>query len=215
MWTIEQVAITVQQRKQEPRDDLISYLVHTPVDGPDGEPMGDGLVLENCVLMMAGGMDTTTGLLANAALYLHRNPDERRRLIDDPDLLPTAIEEFLRFYSPVQALARTVATDTTLHGEQLREGQRLLLSWASANRDETVFDRADEIVMDRKPNRHAAFGLGAHRCLGSHLARLQIGIVLGELLRRIPDYRILEDQAERYETIGIVNGWSTMPMRTS
>jgi cytochrome P450 len=166
-------------------------------------------------LMMAGGMDTTTAVLANAALYLFQNPDERRRLIDEPELLPSAIEEFLRFYSPVQALARTVASDTVLHGQQLREGQRLLLSWASANRDETVFDRADEVVLDRKPNRHAAFGLGAHRCLGSHLARLEIRIVLGELLRRAPNYRILSGESERYESIGVVNGWSTMPIRIS
>ena len=166
-----------------------------------------------CGTIINGGVDTTTVLLANALEYLDRNHDLRRRLVDEPALLPSATEEFLRYFSPVQAFSRTVARDVELGGQQLERGDRVLLCFGSANRDESEFPAADEFVADRFPNRHVAFGLGKHRCIGSTLARTEFMIMLDEVLARMPDYEIDRDASERYVSLGIVNGWIRMPGR--
>ena len=121
--------------------------------------------------MLAAGVDTTTSLLSAAFLHLSTQTEDLERLRDKPSLLDEACEEFLRFYSPAQAGARTVRTEVTLGGVELRRGDRVLLAWASANRDETVFEDPDTFLMDRSPNRHVAFGVGIHRCVGAPLAR--------------------------------------------
>ncbi|MCW2710788.1 MAG: cinA 6, partial [Marmoricola sp.] len=120
-------------------------------------------------------------------------------------------EEYMRWAAPVQALARTVTRPTTLGGQQLAAGDRVLLSWTSANRDEKVFDRVDEVVLDRFPNKHVAWGQGLHRCVGAHMARAMIDIILTEVLTRIPDFKIDEERSRQYPNIGIVNGWAVMP----
>ena len=208
MWIHESVQELIARRRVEPADDVITYL--TKADD-DGEPLTDEVIGKICDLIMAGGFDTTTASTTAALHHLHEHPADRQRLIDDPQLLPSAVEEFLRYFCPTQALARTVTTETQLAGETLEPGDRLLLSWASANHDESVFERPDEIVLERFPNRHLAFGVGAHRCLGSHVARAEITAMLQAVLTRIPDYEIDVAAAERYTTIGIVNGWISMP----
>ena len=208
VWIHESVQELIARRRVEPADDIITYLTQAEVDG---EPLGDEVIGNICNLIMAGGFDTTTASTAAALHHLHEHPDDRQRLIDEPDLLPSAVEELLRYFSPTQALARTVAAPAEVAGIKLEPGDRLLLSWASANHDEAVFDRPDEIVLDRSPNRHVAFGVGAHRCLGSHIARAEITAMVRQVLTRIPDFEIDDATAERYTTIGIVNGWITMP----
>jgi cytochrome P450 len=162
-------------------------------------------------LVIFGGVDTTTGLIGSALEWLARHPEERDRLREHPGLIPRATEEFLRYFSPVQALARTATRDCVVGGRQVRAGERLLLSWASANFDEDAFDRPDEVVLDRSPNRHQAFGVGIHRCLGSNYARVEFAVVLEEVLRRLPDYAIDGTAARRYPSIAVVNGWVTLP----
>lgn len=186
----------------------MTYLTQAEVDG---EPLTDEVIIAICDLIMAGGFDTTTAATANALMHLHQNPEDRRRLDEDRTLLKPATEEFLRFFSPTQGLARTVTQDVEVAGQQLRAGDRLFLSWASANHDDTVFERPEDVVLDRRPNRHTAFGVGAHRCLGAPIARIEIEVMLDAVLTRLPYYRIDEERARRYTSIGIVNGWITMP----
>jgi cytochrome P450 len=203
--TMEKV---IAERKREPRDDFISYLINARIND---QPLPDSQLLEICGLIIAGGVDTTTSLLANAIEYLDRNPAERGRLSEDPELIASACEEFLRYYCPVQTLGRTATKDVELHGYRIRAGERVLICWAGANHDEAAFEHPEQIVFDRFPNRHTAFGLGIHRCLGSNFARAEFAIMLGEVLRRMPDYRLVREGVRRYESIGIVNGYVTMP----
>ncbi len=205
---IGELARTLAARRAEPRDDFLSHLVQAKVDG---EPIDDERVMQIVTLIIFGGVDTTTALIGHALEWLGRHPAERTRLRGNPDLLPAATEEFLRYFSPVQALSRTTTTEWAVGGKTIGAGERLLLSWASANFDESVFDRPDDLILDRFPNRHQAFGLGIHRCLGSNLARSEFRIVLEETLRRLPDYEIDAQQARPYDSIGIVNGWVTLP----
>lgn len=209
-WIVGTIREAIQVRRQAPRDDMITYLLRSEAFG---EPVTDHAAQEMVMLTMQGGFDTTGSAISSALIYLDRDREARRRLIENPDLLPVAIEEFLRYEAPQFALARTAKRDVDVGGRQIREGDRLLLVWASGNRDEKVFDRADEVVLDRFPNKHMAFGLGAHRCLGSTLARRQILIALRTLLRRIPDYAVDHDQLVRAETVGVTYGTFAMPVR--
>jgi cytochrome P450 len=155
-------------------------------------------------------VDTTSALLANTIHWLDGHPEARQRLIEDPSAIPVAGEEFLRVFSPVQALARNVAVDAVVGTTELPAGSRVLVSWAAANLDEREFPDADQVVLDRFPNRHQAFGLGQHRCVGSNLARVEFEVALGTLLRRLGDYRVLEGRAARYPTVGTNNGWMSI-----
>ena len=209
-WMFEELYRQVADRRANPRDDALTLMVTTEVDG---QVLSDDVVVSMCGTIINGGVDTTTALLANALEYLDRNHDLRRRLVDEPALLPAATEEFLRYFSPVQAFSRTVARDVELGGQQLERGDRVLMCFGSANRDESEFPGADEFVADRFPNRHVAFGLGKHRCIGSTLARTEFMIMLDQILARMPDYEIDRDASERYVSLGIVNGWIRMPGR--
>lgn len=199
--------IIVEQREQ-PGEGLIGRLVTADIDG---QPIPNEMVLSIVNLVMAGGFDTTTAVTANALIYLADNPDARQRLIDNPDSIPQACEEFLRRFTPQQGLARTVTKPVTVHDVQLQPGDRVLLSWASANQDETAFDHPDEMVLDRFPNRHTTFGMGIHRCIGSHIARNELAAMVRGVLTRIPDYQVDHDAAQRYTSIGVINGWITVP----
>ena len=198
----------IAARGREPRDDLITHLVESEIDGA---PIPDDEIVEMCNLVLGGGVDTTTALLGHAFHYLDEHPEVRPRLLEDSSFMSTAIEEWLRYFSPTQALARTATRDVEVGGQLVKEGERVLVCWAAANHDPESFDRHDEIVLDRFPNRHAAFGLGAHRCLGSNVTRAETAIVLEEVLRRVPDYRLVPGAAVRYDDIGVVNGWAGMP----
>ncbi|MDE0494689.1 MAG: cytochrome P450 [Acidimicrobiaceae bacterium] len=199
---------TIAARRESPRDDMISYLIGCEVNG---RPVTDLEVKEMVYLTIQGGFDTTGSAISNALIQLHRDRDARQRLIDDPELLPTAVEEFLRYEAPQLALARTANVDATIGDKEIRAGDRLLLVWASGNRDADVFDNPDEFQLDRFPNRHMTFGLGAHRCLGSNLARRQMELALRGVLKRLPDYELDLDNARRAETVGIVYGMYSLP----
>ncbi len=167
--------------------------------------------IQICFLQLIGGVDTSTGLLSHSLAWLADHPEDAKRIVDEPAYLKTATEEFLRWVSPAPALARTVTKATELGGQSLCPGDRVLLSWASANQDASVFDSPEEVHLDRKPNRHQAFGLGAHRCLGSNLGRVQFQEILLTTLSRLPDLHADVSRAERYPSLGQVNGYSTLP----
>jgi cytochrome P450 len=208
-WIVGTIKEAIAQRRAAPRDDMITYLTQSR---PFGEPVSDHDVQEMVMLTMQGGFDTTGSAISSALIYLDRNREARRRLIDEPALMDSAVEEFLRFEAPQFALARTAKRDVEIGGCPVRKGDRVLLVWASGNRDEKVFDRADEVLLDRNPNRHMAFGLGAHRCLGSNIARHQIHVALSTVLRRLPDYAVDHDRLVRAETVGVTYGTFAMPI---
>jgi cytochrome P450 len=201
------VGAAIADRRADPRDDLLTYFTRAEIDG---EGLTDEVLIEICTLILGGGVDTTTALISHAIDHLGHDLDARERIIADRDLVPLYCEELLRYYTPTQALARTATTDTILGGQRILDGDRVLICWAGANRDPDVFERPDELIIDRFPNRHAAFGLGAHRCLGSNFARAEFATMLNAVLDRMPDYELL-DGAEHYESIGVVNGWHRLP----
>jgi cytochrome P450 len=162
--------------------------------------------------MLSGGLDTTSALLSNTVHYLAEHPDVRAHLRGHPDRIRTSTEEFLRVFSPVQALARNVTADTVLRGTTLPAGSRVLVSWASANFDDREFAEPEKVLLDRYPNRHQAFGLGQHRCVGSHLARMEFAVALDTLLRRLGDYVETEGGAVPFDTVGTNNGWISIEL---
>lgn len=200
----EEIAV----RRKAPKDDLLGRLANGLMAG---EPLSREMIQVIAFNILTAGVDTTTALASNALLHLSRRPEHRRRLIDEPELLPFAREEFIRFYAPVQGLARNVKSDTVVEDWQFRKGERVLLAFASANRDPEVFDNPDQVVLDRVPNRHVGFGAGMHRCLGSFLARAMFDIMITEVLGRMPDYRVNEEGIRHYPNIAVINGWIHLP----
>jgi cytochrome P450 len=174
-------------RRAEAGDDLTSFLIQFEFDG---RRLDDAQLLNILWNLIAGGVDTTTSQTALTLRHLGTNPELRQQLIDHPELHRTATDEFLRYFSVNQQLSRTVTRDVVLGGQHFRRNDRVVISWLGANHDEQEFERPDEIVLDRAPNRHVAFGLGPHRCIGSHLARLMSGVMVKAALDRIPDYQI-------------------------
>jgi cytochrome P450 len=174
-------------RRAEAGDDLTSFLIQFEFDG---KRLDDAQLLNILWNLIAGGVDTTTSQTALTLRHLSTNPALRQQLIDHPELHRTATDEFLRYFSVNQQLSRTVTRDVVLGGQTLRRNDRVVISWLGANHDEQEFERPDEIVLDRAPNRHVAFGLGPHRCIGSHLARLMSGVMVKAALDRIPDYQV-------------------------
>jgi len=179
-------------RDAEPRDDLITLLVQARTAGEDDRPLSDEERVMFCILIMMAGFDTTSSFIGSVLWWLAEHPDERTRLVADPALVPPAVDELLRCFPPGSP-ARVMKKDAELRGQQLREGDPVLLLTASANRDESVFEAADEVVFERKPNKHLGFGMGIHRCLGMHLARLESEVAIHEILRRLPDYALVPD----------------------
>jgi cytochrome P450 len=173
----------VARRRAEPRDDLISALVRAH---EQADCLSEEELLANAVLLLNAGHETTTNLIGNGTLALLRHPDQMRRLIDDPSLVPTAVEEFLRYDSPVQFTTRILKEDITLGGKVLKAGQAVVLVQGAANRDPAHFPDPDRLAVGRADNKHVAFGLGSHFCLGAPLARLEERIVFEEIVRRVP-----------------------------
>ena len=203
------LAEEVERAKTSPRPGLVASLVEAQQSNPS--TFNDADLLGTLILLISGGFDTTTALTAHALQWLGAHPQERRRVSDDRSLLDTATEEFLRFTTPAQGTARTIAADCEIGGYRFREADRVWLAYALANRDPAAFPDPDDVVIDRFPNRHAAFGLGVHRCIGSNLARMTFKIMVQEVLSRIPDYAIREDGVVRYEDVGTINGFRHMP----
>jgi cytochrome P450 len=195
-----------EQRRAEPKDDLLTHLVQAEVFGRPLEPME---IAQIANIMVAGGVDTTTNAVGAQLVHLGRNPELRRRLAASPELIPSAIEEFLRVWSPFQGLGRFVLRDTVVGGQEIKAGEKVWISWQAANLDPAEFPDPHEIVVDRQPNRHIAFGLGIHRCIGAHLARAEMRVVLEELLRRVPDFEV--GDARLQPDCGLIYGYATIP----
>jgi cytochrome P450 len=175
-------------RKSAPRqDDLFDTVVFGEVDGV---PVDDKQSFGMLVLLLMGGLSTTSAALAMMIEWLADHPEDRKRLREHPELHNLAVDEFVRYSSPVAHIGRTVMADTEVRGCPVAKGSRVLLSFGSANRDDREFERADEVIVDRQPNRHAGFGIGPHRCIGSHLAKLQIKIALEEVLASLPEFHV-------------------------
>jgi len=184
-----------------PADDLVGTIL-------SGSALGRPLTNEEkfgyILLLLFGGMDTTSGLTGNTLVQMSRDPSLKQQLIERPKLLRSATEEFLRHDTPTQGLARVVSRDAEFYGQQLKKGDRVLLLWASANRDPAVFSCPADIDLERQPNRHMAFGVGEHRCLGSNLARTMFQVMMTEILTRLPDFTMIADEPVRFRDASAV-----------
>ena len=202
------------QRRLDPKDDLVTTVLNAEAHEPDGttRPFTERERIGSLYLLMLGGIDTTWSSLGSILFHLATHPDDLARLAGSPELMPSAVEEFLRFYSPV-TIARVITDDAEIAGCPVSAGQRLLLSYPSANRDETHFDRPNEVVLDRENNRHVAFGVGVHRCLGSNLARMELQVGLELWLDRYPRFELAVDPAEIVWSFGPVRGPRSVPLR--
>jgi cytochrome P450 len=198
----------IEHRKKEPTDDLITTLINAR--DKDGRPLSDAHVQGTLRLLLIAGIDTTWSAIGSSLWHLAKTPADRERLLAEPELLPTAIEEFLRAYAPV-TMAREVMKETEIGGCPIKPGNMVLLSFPAANRDPAMFADADKVVIDRKQNPHAAFGLGIHRCIGSNLARMEMTVAIEEWLRRIPDFR-LDPAGEVTWSEGTVRGPRQLPV---
>lgn len=197
----------IEERRDNPGEDLISTLLHTEVDGA---PVPDAYVLGTAALTLIAGVDTTWSAIGSSLWHLATHPEDRQRLVAEPTLLPTAIEELLRAYSPV-TMARIVTEDIEFKGCPMHEGDRIILNFPAANRDPKAFVDADKVIIDREQNRHVAFGIGIHRCAGSNLARMELRVALEEWLRRMPDFEVAPG-AEVTWAGGQVRGPRTLPV---
>jgi cytochrome P450 len=194
-------------RRRERREDLLSVIANAEVHG---KPIGDLEALSYAFIILAAGIDTTRNALGSGIEALLAHPDQLERLRKDPSLIPTAVEEILRWTVPANQMLRTATCDTEIRGVPIRKGDTLVLFYPSANRDESVFDDPDRFLVDRKPNQHLTFGFGEHFCLGAGLARMEIRVLLEELLPRLRSIR-LAGTPKRIETNFIV-GWKELPL---
>jgi len=204
---ISYFASQVDFRRRNPGDDLLSFLLHADIDG---EAIEDSVVIGVAALVLIAGVDTTWSAIGSSLWHLATHDADRERLVKDADLMPLAVEEFLRAYSPV-TMARVVTNDIDFGGCPMKAGDKVLMNFPAANRDPQVFENADTVVLDREYNRHVAFGSGIHRCAGSNLARMELRVALEEWLGRIPDFR-LADGAEITWAGGQVRGPRVLPV---
>ena len=200
----------IAQRRKEPTDDLISVLIHSEVDG---ERMTDDEIVVETLLILIGGDETTRHTLSGGTEQLLRQPDQHTRLVNDLQLLPNAVEEMLRWTSPVKNMCRMLTADTDFHGTQLKQGEKIMLLFESANFDEMVFGDPENFSIDRYPNNHMAFGFGTHFCLGNQLARLELTMMQERLLQRLSDMRLGSDDQLPLRPANFVSGLQSMPVR--
>src|SRR5947208_7729378 len=197
----------VQDHIDHPRDDLTTYLLNAEMDG---QPLDVGHVGGTIGLLLLAGIDTTWSAIGASLWHLAAQPRDRARLVAHPELLPTAMEELLRAYAPV-TMARLVKHDVDWNGCAMKADEWVLLPFPAANRDPEAFEDADQVVIDRDVNRHSAFGLGIHRCVGSHLARMELRVALEVWMERIPEFS-LADEAGITWAAGQVRGPRTLPL---
>ncbi|ORA10578.1 cytochrome P450 [Mycobacterium angelicum] len=201
---------TIAARRAEPTDDLVSALVSSEVDG---ERLSDDELIMETLLILIGGDETTRHTLSGGTEQLLRNRDQWELVQRDPSLLPGAIEEMLRWTAPVKNMCRMLTRDADFHGTALREGEKMMLLFESANFDETVFDQPEKFDVQRNPNSHLAFGFGTHFCLGNQLARLELSIMTGKVLQRLPDLRLaVADSSLPLRPANFVSGLESMPV---
>jgi cytochrome P450 len=193
---------------ENPRDDLTTFLLNAKIYD---QPLSIDHVRGSIVLLLIAGIDTTWSAIGASLLHLATHPEDRRRLVAQPELIPTAIEEFLRAYAPV-TMARLVKEDVEIGGCPMKVDDWVLLPFPAANLDPAAFDRADEVLIDRAENRHLAFGLGIHRCLGSNLARLELRVAVEEFLAAFPNFEIADSEAVTW-SVGQIRGPRTVPVR--
>jgi cytochrome P450 len=198
----------IRDHVANPREDLTTYLINVELGG---RKLESSHVAGTMALLLIAGIDTTWSAIGASLWHLAGNPGDRSRLVAEPDLLPTAMEEFLRAYAPV-TMARLVKDDMHWNGVDMKADDWVLLSFPAANRDPAQFDQAGEVIIDREINRHAAFGLGIHRCVGSHLARMELRVALEVWLERIPDFTLADPSAVTWAP-GQVRGPRTLPLR--
>jgi cytochrome P450 family 142 subfamily A polypeptide 1 len=196
------------RRRTEPTDDLMSVLVHAEVDG---DRLDDDELVHETLLILVGGDETTRHVISGGAHALLTNPDQLARLQADASLLPSAVEEMLRWVSPLKNMARTATGDVELGGQRIRQGEKVLLLYPSANRDEAVFDDPFRFDVGRTPNEHVAFGFGPHFCLGASLARLELSVMFERILARLPDLELAEEGPLR--PANFVSGHETLRVR--
>jgi len=204
----EYLLVQVHDHIDHPREDLTSYLINAELYG---HKLAPDHVVGTMALLLIAGIDTSWSAIGASLWHLAKHPADRRRLVAEPGLLPTAIEEFLRAYAPV-TMARLVKEDMHWHGVDMKADDWILLSFPAANRDPAQFDRAAEVIIDREVNRHAAFGLGIHRCVGSHLARLELRVALEAWLARIPEFTLADPAAVTWSA-GQIRGPRSLPLR--
>ena len=200
--------IHIEDHRKNPRDDLISYLINAQLDDKN---LDEQHIRGTIGLMFIAGIDTTWNMIGSTLWHLGHNPDDLTRLINEPEVMDTAIEEFLRAYAPV-TMARIVTEDFEFYGHHLKKDEWVLLPYPAANRDPEAFENADTIQIDREANRHTAFGLGIHRCIGSNLARLEFRVAIEEFIKRFPRFELAN--ADEIEwSVGQVRGPRKLEVR--
>jgi len=198
----------MEDRRSEPRDDLASVFANARIDG---EPMGELETMGYCLIAFTAGHETTRGAIGGGLHALIKNPEQLARWSREPDLTPKAIDEIIRFVTPVNHMVRTATRDYVLRDQKIRKGDRLVLFYASANRDEEAFERPDDLRLDRFPNRHLGFGIGEHFCLGAHLARMTSGSIFRELVTRLEHIELAGEPLRTASNL--VPGLKHMPIR--
>lgn len=199
----------ITKRRSDPTDDLFSILVNSEVEG---QKMADEEIVMETLLILIGGDETTRHTLSGGTEQLLRHRDQWDSVVANLDLLPGAIEEMLRWTSPVKNMCRTLTADTEFHGTSLKADEKIMLMFESANFDESVFGDPENFRIDRDPNSHLAFGFGTHFCLGNQLARLELKTMLGKVLSRLPDLRLADDTALPLRAANFVSGLEAMPV---
>ncbi|WP_072686931.1 cytochrome P450 [Rhodococcus marinonascens] len=203
---------TIEERRQNPTGDLTSILVHSEIDG---HRLSDEDIVGETLLILIGGDETTRHVLSGGMEQLMRHPDQQARLISDAAGIPAAIEEMLRWSSPIKNMCRTVTRDVEFFGTELHEGEKMMLLFESANFDEKVFENPEVFDAERSPNPHVAFGFGTHFCLGNQLARLEAKIMFEQLLSRLPGMMLVDNGPLRRRPANFVSGLEEMPVKLS
>jgi len=202
------LAVHVRDHIDNPKDDLIGFLLNAKIYD---QPLSPEHVVGTIILLMVAGIDTTWSSIGSSIWHLAHHPADLARMVAEPELLPTAIEELLRAYAPV-TMARIVSQDAEIGGCPVKQGDSVLLPFPAANRDPEVFEDADTVIIDREVNRHVAFGLGIHRCLGSNLARLELRIAVEVFINRFPKFELADPGAVTW-SLGQVRGPRKLPVR--
>jgi len=202
-------AVAEQRRRDNQTDDLIGTLVHAEIEG---DRLDESSLIYESLLILIGGDETTRHVISGGMYELLTHPDQYQMLTEDRSRMPVAVEEMLRWVSPIKNMARTMTRDVDLHGQTLSKGQKLLLLYPSANRDESMFDDPESFDITRTPNDHIAFGFGAHFCLGNRLARMELSVMFDRLLERLPDLALAGDGEPPKRAANFVSGYETMPV---